>query len=160
MNKRLHDLEVTTFNVRGLGNFSKRKDVLDFLRSQTADIICLQELHVAPGKEHIFRNQWGGRAWVAPVSSSAGGVGILIHNKTACKFIDVTTNNRGSAMALNLEINGEKLKIINVYGPPERDEPDFFEEIFQLVSTDQQENTIICGDWKLECISEPRARFL
>ena len=45
------DLEVVSYNVRGLSDFSKRKDVFDFLRNTSADIICLQELHVAAGKE-------------------------------------------------------------------------------------------------------------
>ena len=59
MNRNACDLEIITFNARGLGNFSKRKDVFDFLRSQTADIICLQELHVAPGNENVFKKSVG-----------------------------------------------------------------------------------------------------
>ena len=134
MNRNACDLEIITFNARGLGNFSKRKDVFDFLRSQTADIICLQELHVAPGNESVFKNQWGGRAWLAPVSSTAEGVGILIQNKIACKFIDVIRNDRGSAIFLTLNINEVVLKIANIYGPPDRDEPLFFEDVFKQAS--------------------------
>ena len=140
---------VTPLNVRGLANFSKRKDVLDFLRCQSADIICLQELHVALAKENIFKNQWGGRAWIAPVSSASGGVGIFIQNKLSCNFIDVVTNHKGSAIFLSLEIHGVRIKIGNVYGPPERDDHLFFEEIFRQADSDQQEHLIICGDWNL-----------
>ena len=50
------DLEVVSYNLRGLSDFSKRKDVFDFLRNTSADIICLQELHVAAGKENVFKN--------------------------------------------------------------------------------------------------------
>ena len=147
MSKNTCDLEILTFNVRGLADFSKRKDVFDFLRCQSADIICLQELHVAPGKENMFRNQWGGRAYLAPVSSGAGGVGILIQNKTACKPINFITNGKGSVMILSLDVNGVKVKIANVYGPPARDDPSFFEEVFKLTFEEQQDYVILCGDW-------------
>ena len=149
MNSRSWDLEIITFNVRGLGNFSKRKDVFDFLRGQNADIICLQELHITPGKEHIFRNEWGGRAFLAPLSSVAGGVGILIQNKTACKVIDMVTNEKGSAILLTLEVNGENLRVANVYGPPERDDSIFFDEFFKFATPDREEHLIICGDWNV-----------
>ena len=130
MSANICDLEIVTFNVRGLGDFSKRKDVFEFLRSSSADIICLQEIHVAPGKETSFRNQWGGRAWFSAVSSAAGGVGILIQNKTTCKFINVHTNDKGSAILLSLEINGIPVKIINVYGPSDKDDPSFLKTYF------------------------------
>ena len=143
------DIEIVTFNARGLGDFSKRKDVFDFLRSHTADIICLQEVHVAPGKENVFKNQWGGRTWVAPVSSAAGGVAILVQNKTACKFINVATNNKGSALFLTLDINDVIITIGNIYGPPDGDHPKFFEEVFNLACSNQHENLILCGDWNL-----------
>lgn len=50
------DLEIVTYNVRGLSDFSKRKDVFDFLRKEGSDIICLQELDVAKEKENILRS--------------------------------------------------------------------------------------------------------
>ena len=83
MIKNTCDLEIFTFNVRDIAVFSKRKYVFDFLRFQSAHIICLQELHVAPGKEKMFRNQWGGRAYLAPVSSGTGEIGILITTRPA-----------------------------------------------------------------------------
>lgn len=143
------DLEIVSYNVRGLSDFSKRKDVFDFLRNTSADIICLQELHVAIGKENVFKNQWGGRAWFSAVSSSAGGVGILIQNKTPCKFVNMYTNDKGSAIFLDLDFNGIKIKIINLYGPSDRDDPSFFEEIFRLANLDKQDHLIFCGDWNL-----------
>ena len=146
MSKNTCDLEILTFNVRGLADFSKR-NVFDFLRCQSADIICLQELHVAPGKENMFRNQWGGRAYLVPVSSGAGGIGILIKNNVACKSINFITNEKGSVMILSLDVNGVKVKIANVYGPPARDDPSFFEEVFKLTFEEQQDHVILCGDW-------------
>ena len=126
MNTRDADLEIISFNVRGLSDFVKRKDVFDFLRNSKADIFCLQELHVTPESEKMFKSQWGGRAWFCPRSSSSSGVGILVHNKTNCKLIDVTTNKKGSAMMAIIETSGVQLKIVNIYGPPDRDDPTFF----------------------------------
>ena len=147
MDRKTCDLEIITYNVRGLGDFSKRKDIFDFLRSHSADIICLQEVHVTPGKENVFKNQWGGKAWFSPVSSVAGGVGILVQNKIACKLIDVSTNGKGNAIFLTLKINEVVIKIGNIYGPPDCDDPGFFDEVFRMAFSDQQENLILCGDW-------------
>ena len=71
-NNKSPDLEIVSFNARGLHNCSKRKDVFNFLRNEKADIICLQEIHIAPGEEHVFRNQWGGIAWFSPLTSARG----------------------------------------------------------------------------------------
>ena len=105
MSKNTCDLEILTFNVTDLADFSKRKDVFDFLRCQSADIICLQGLNVAPRTENMFRNQWGGRAYLAPDSSVAGGIGILIKNNMACKS-NFITNENGSVIILSLDVNG------------------------------------------------------
>ena len=60
MSVNVCDLEVVSFNVRGLSDFSKRKDVFDFLRNTSADVVCLQELHVAAGKENVFNPRRAG----------------------------------------------------------------------------------------------------
>ena len=117
MKEKPYDFEVVSFNARGLNDFSKRKDVFDFLRSHTADVICLQEVHVPPGKESIFKSQWGGRAYFAAFSSSAGGVGILIQNKTACKVINMSKNEEGNAIFLSLDVNGFEVMIITCTVP-------------------------------------------
>ena len=39
------ELKLFTFNVNGLGEFKKRKDVFDFLRKQSGNIYFLQETH-------------------------------------------------------------------------------------------------------------------
>ena len=149
MSSKVSDLEIVTFNVRGLSDFSKRKDIFDFLRCQTADVICLQEVHVSRGNENSFRNQWGGRAWFSANSSTTGGVGILIQNKSPCKFIKIKTDDKGSAIFLTLEIHEVQIKIINVYGPSNRDDPSFFEEVFTIALSDQTDHMIFCGDWNL-----------
>ena len=109
----------------------------------------MQELHIAPGEESIFRNQWGGRAWFSPLSSTKGGVGILMQNHTDCRIINVLTNSNGCVISLHIEINGAKLFIVNIYGPPDKDDPEFFSEVFDLMYNDSHENVIFCGDWNL-----------
>ena len=149
MSKHACDLEIITCNVRGLGDFSKRKDIFDFLRGQSADVICLQEVHIASGMENLFRNQWGGRAWFSANSSMAGGVGILIQNETVCKVLIVITPDNGNTIILNIEVCEARLQIINVYGPSDRDDSAFFEKVFSLASSEQIDHTIYCGDWNL-----------
>ena len=49
---------------------------------------------------------------------------------------------------------GVKVKIGNVFGNPDYDDPLFFEEVFRLTGSDQQENLILCGDWNLTLNAE------
>ena len=144
-----NDLEIVTYNVRGLGDFSKRKDIFHFLRNEKSDIICLQELHVTKEKENMFRNQWGGRAWFSSRNGSSGGVGILLQNKAACNCIDVINDKDGSIIIITLDLNGLKLKVINIYGPPHKDDPAFFAEVFSLAKPEEDEYVIFCGDWNI-----------
>ena len=149
MNNRNSDLEVVTFNVRSLHNFVKRKDVFDFLRNSKADILCLQELHVTSESEKLFKNQWGGRAWFSSNTSSSAGTGILVNNKTNCKLINVNTNKKGTAIIVLIETAGVQLTIVNIYGPPDNDDPAFFSEIFELVQCNNDDLVMFCGDWNM-----------
>ena len=47
---------------------------------------------------------------------------------------------------LSLNINESIVKIVNVYGPPDRDDVAFFDEVFRIAASDQQDHLILCGD--------------
>ena len=71
------DIKICSFNCRGLGEFQKRRDVLNYLRRSDFNIFLLQDIHCAPHKENSFRNIWGSDIKVACFSNNARGVAIL-----------------------------------------------------------------------------------
>ena len=73
----MSSFKIISMNCRGLADFKKRKDVFMHLRKFKADIICLQDVHVAEGKENSFRNAWGHHSVVATGTHNSRGVAIL-----------------------------------------------------------------------------------
>ena len=74
-------------NIRGLGNFKKRRAVFTWCSKQKASIIFLQETHSTIDKD----KQWTKAEWGAPIefahgSSNAKGVAILLRNSFDCKI--------------------------------------------------------------------------
>ena len=51
--------------------------------------------------------------------------------------------------SIYIAASGYRLKIVNVYGPPDRDDPSFFQGVFDMAVADQQDHMIFCGDWNL-----------
>ena len=52
-------IKLCTYNVNGLGNYKKRKDVFDYLRTENASIYFLQETHLNTKAENMVRAMWG-----------------------------------------------------------------------------------------------------
>ena len=52
-------IKLCTYNVNGLGNDKKRKDVFDCLRTENASVYFLQETHLKTKAENMVRAMWG-----------------------------------------------------------------------------------------------------
>ena len=50
----MSDLSIITFNVRGLGDSTKRREVFDHLRDENADVIYLQETHSSKKTQKVY----------------------------------------------------------------------------------------------------------
>ena len=69
------EFNICTFNVKGLGNRSKRLRIFEWLKQQHFNICILQERHC---KKRTEQNaQWGGDLYVNGDSSNSRGVGIF-----------------------------------------------------------------------------------
>ena len=54
-----HSLKLLSLNVRGLGNFRKRRTILTWCRKQNADLIFLQGTHSTKSCESQWKKEWG-----------------------------------------------------------------------------------------------------
>ena len=52
-------LTVCSFNVNGISNGKKRKNILDYLRKHNYGIHSLQETHIKVESENFLRAAWG-----------------------------------------------------------------------------------------------------
>ena len=101
-------------------------------------------------------------------NSSCGGVLILSNNNFEHKVEKVKSDPNGNYIILDINIDGKKFTLVNLYGPND-DKPKFYKELMQGYKSFNNDNIIMCGDWNLVInpdldtnnylhINNPRAR--
>ena len=142
------NLNICTFNVRGLNNDSKRKDVFNYLSKLGCHIYCLQDIHCSKKDEANFRKDWEGDMVFSHGASNARGVAILFSKNFELKITESKIDPNGNYVALKLNILDTEMSVITLYGP-NIDSPLFFNEINNIVDEFQTGTVLICGDWNL-----------
>jgi exonuclease III len=153
------ELKICTFNCNGLGEFRKRKDVFNYLRNELKiDIAMLQECHLPESTENFVRSAWGADGCLLAGNSDCtnkNGVGILINNTFEYKIHDVVRDQNGCYIIIDIELSKKRLLLVNMYGPSDADNPDFFERVFQEVDRLRREDHFIVGAGDLNCRMNP-----
>ena len=101
-------------------------------------------------------------------NSSSRGVLILLNNNFEYKVEKINSDVNGNYIILDINIEGKKFTLINLYGPND-DKPKFYKELRQKYKSLNNDNIIMCGDWNLVInpdldtnnylhINNPRAR--
>ena len=65
------NLNIASFNVRGITDCAKRRKMFDFLRERGFDLILPQETHSTVKVERQWRNEWGGNVYYSHVSNNS-----------------------------------------------------------------------------------------
>ena len=151
------DLKISSLNVNGIGEFTKRKDVFCYLREKKHDIYFLQETHLKTEIENYIRASWGFDLWLAGRETNSDGVAILFNSSFEYKVHDIKRDPKGCYIALDVDILQKRMTLINIYGPSDRDNPEFLDEIAKVISLFGNEHVISGGDWncvldmKIDC---------
>ena len=139
-------LRIASLNCRGLGDFSKRRDMFSYLRDKNFSIDLLQDTHFTPGIEDRVTREWGYHAYFSPFSSNSRGVAILFNN-IEYRILNMITDCDGNVLILPISAFEREFAIINVYGP-NIDCPDFYASLEEkMTDMGHVENVIIGGDW-------------
>lgn len=141
-------IKIASTNCRGLGDYLKRKDVFCYLREKRIGIYCLQDTHFTTALEPYIRSEWGGEVYFNSFTSNARGVCILFSNSISYKVFRSKKDERGNMLILDLELEGKRFTLVNIYGPNE-DSPDFFLKVQEIIEEYDNEYVIICGDFNL-----------
>ena len=143
-------LTIASFNINGASRYEKQKDVLDYLRKKDFDIILLQETHIKSEAENYLRTMWGYNCFVCGQSTASKGVAILFKNTFTYKVHNVVKDEIGGCfLILDVSIFDNRLTIANIYGPSDRDNPDFFENVFHLIEQIGNRQVVTGGDWNI-----------
>ena len=144
----MEGIRILTLNCQGLGDRKKRKDVFSYLRCKKYNIFCIQDTHFTPEIENIVRAEWGYECHFSSLSSNSRGVAILFNNNFEYKVIREKKERDGNFLALDLEIENNRLTLITLYGP-NTDSPDFYDRIIETLGLFDNDSYIVCGDFNL-----------
>ena len=149
MTDKPRHFKISSFNCNGIGNFSKRKDVFDYLRKLKHDIYFLQECHLLERDENFVRSQWGYNCFVSGNSTNKKGVCILLNNSFEYKLHSTIKDPEGCYLILDISFLNKKFTLCNIYGPSEGDRPDFFRNIQTMIEQIGNEEIVIGGDFNI-----------
>ena len=162
--------KITIFsqNCQGLANPQKRRAIFRHVRAKKYNIVCLQDVHIQSQQESYVKAEWGYDAFFSCYNSSSRGVLILLNNNFEHKVEKVKSDPNENYIILDINIDGKKFTLVNLYGPND-DKPKFYKELMQGYKSFNNDNIIMCGDWNLVInpdldtnnylhINNPRAR--
>ena len=164
----LNTLKISSLNCQGLGNYRKRRDVFQYLRQKSYSIYCLQDTHLEGKIENYVQSEWGYKCFFASHTSNARGVAVLFNNNFEFRINDIKRDINGNFIIISFSTMDKEILLVNLYGP-NKDEPDFYENITRMIKEYHNSNIIVVGDFNLvleqhiDCynykhINNPRAK--
>ena len=94
-----------SFNVRGLGNKTKRDQMFQRLKQKSYSICLLQETHLTVKDENLWKKEWGGSCFFSGESSNKAGVSILLNPNLNYDIVQYKDIIPGRVQALELILN-------------------------------------------------------
>ena len=136
------------FNVNGLGNYEKRREMWYFLKRKSPDFIFLQETHFSKTQEKQYNTEWGSKVWNAYGQPNARGVSILFSNSVQVQVHNVIKDEEGKLLILFITLHKQKFLLANIYAP-NQDDVTFFQRVFKEIDCFTPDHLIIAGDFNL-----------
>ena len=149
MRRTLKMIEILSQNVRGLGQEFKRRKLFNYMHQSSASIFFLQETHSTSSIEKQWKAEWGGsNIFFAHGESNARGVCIIFKSAINVEVHKFEKDEFGRYLILEVTIDSVKIILCNIYAP-NRDDPYFFELLFEKLDYYSEDNRIIGGDFNL-----------
>ena len=113
-------LQILSFNVRGLRDSKKRREIFRWLKRyhEGAKSICLlQETHSSVSCEHTWQHEWGSKIYFCHGSHNSKGVAILMPLKYNFDITELFKDIEGRILALTITQDDTTFNIVNIYAP-------------------------------------------
>ena len=98
--------------------------------------------------EPLWRSEWPGTMYFAHGTSTSKGVCVLIQKDQPMNVHQVCTDPNGRYIIIDIEIDGFRTTLCNVYGPND-DNPEFYVNVIHEIESLPNDNGIIGGDFNL-----------
>ena len=170
LKRSLHGLNLISLNMNSLNlstnqnsmNMTKLDKKLAFLFKDKPDICLIQDIRLGDSKnadvvqKKILNHQLGQYLAFFNSNSSSRGVGILIKRQLNFKILKEYRTKCENALILDILINDSKISLGSLYGPRQRDNPNFFNDIYNIITSIGNENFLLAGDLNtVTCSDKP-----
>ena len=152
------NLDFISFNTAGLGDFTKRRKILNYLKKHVSckGIVFLQETHSVRKDENLWMNQFGcGDRSMIFSHGKSDARGVLIGFRQAVKYKIKAryVDKNGQYIALDVLIDNNPVILVNYYAPNVESEQlnvlDELAHIFNQLQTSENTTFIWGGDFNL-----------
>lgn len=113
-------LKIWSYNVRGLNSPYKRSLMWRDAVKSKADIICLQETHLAPPDVIRLKHKAFPHIFHSSLNAKKAGTAILIKNSVAFSLIEQIADPKGRFIIVICEVNSIRFTIASIYAPNKR----------------------------------------
>ena len=132
-------LTIVTLNVRGLADPNQRRWFFYLLRTLSAHVICLQEVHATPDLASFWTQEWGGAA------SWNYHTAILLSPSLGSATFD--DHHDGRVLSSTFRYQGRPFSITNIYAPAARSARYTFFDTLSSQSSHFSSFDFLVGDW-------------
>ena len=146
--KPISEIRLASANVNGLNNGRKRSEIMVNLEKSAPDIILLSDTRFDVSSELLFRNEIDYNCYFNSYDSRSRGVAILVRKTFPLTILDNKSDDNGNLLSIKCEYDKKVMSITAIYGP-NRDEPAYFENLFDILGDWNTDMSIIGGDFNV-----------
>ena len=140
------NLNICTYNARGLRQQNKRRSVFAYLHNLNFDIYFVQETHSDHRDEIYWRNEWGGEIVFSHGNTSSRGVCIMFKPTLSFEIMHKNIHDTGRFIILDIKLLGCTFTLCCIYGP-NVDDPVFYQSFVPMFGNFECDNVIMGGDF-------------
>ena len=149
-------MRIISYNINGI-RAAIKKGFLDWLETESPDIICLQEIkaHSNQFEVQLFENLGYYCFWHSAIKKGYSGVAIL-SKKNPQKVVVGCGAEKFDCEGRVLRIDLDKLSVLSCYFPSgssgdfrQNFKMDFLRYFYNFIKANNMDNLIICGDYNI-----------
>ena len=150
----LSELNILTFNVRGIRNATKRRSIFRHIHTKyRRSIAVLQETHSSPEIETIWKNEFGGEILFSHgMSKHQGGVAICVPTSIGGVTEVLYCSENGRIIVVKRKQQNLDFTLLGVYGPSSNASHEklaFLQEIRNALANYGTGSEIVLGDFNI-----------
>ena len=104
---------IISFNVRGIAEVNKHRQIFNFICYKRADIALCQEMHPSGKMSRVWRNEWGGQKLFPHGATNSRGVAILFKHGANYKIHKVNRDDKGRILIIDITLDNQHITILN-----------------------------------------------